>query len=111
MYARKYPISNLRKAVGLVFQYPENQLFGKTVLIDTMYAPKNLGMSDAEAEAQAKESLSLVGIDEALYHRSPLELSGGQKRCVAIAGVCKCGRAGATAYWNPTDYGNDKALH
>lgn len=87
VYAKKYPISNLRKAVGLVFQYPENQLFGKTVLIDAMYAPKNLGMSDEAAEAQAKESLSLVGIDESLYHRSPLELSGGQKRCVAIAGV------------------------
>ncbi len=87
VYAKNYPISNLRKAVGLVFQYPENQLFGKTVLLDTMYAPQNLGMSDAEAEAQARESLALVGIDEALYHHSPLELSGGQKRCVAIAGI------------------------
>lgn len=87
IYAKKYPISGLRKEVGLVFQYPEQQLFGKTVLKDVMYGPLNLGMSEQEAEKSAKESLELVGIAEDYFSVSPLELSGGQKRCVAIAGV------------------------
>ena len=87
IYEKKYPISNLRKDVGLVFQYPEQQLFGKTVLSDTMFGPLNLGLSRDEAEASARESLKLVGIDESYYHCSPFHLSGGQKRCAAIAGV------------------------
>lgn len=87
IYEKKYPLSKLRKEVGLVFQYPEHQLFGKTVLKDTMYGPLNLGMSEAEAEKSAIESLNLVGITEEYYQVSPIELSGGQKRCVAIAGV------------------------
>lgn len=87
IYEKKYPLSKLRKEVGLVFQYPEHQLFGKTVLKDTMYGPLNLGMSEAEAEKSAIESLNLVGIAEEYYQVSPIELSGGQKRCVAIAGV------------------------
>lgn len=87
VYGRKYPLSKLRKEVGLVFQYPEQQLFEKTVLKDVMYGPCNLGMTKEEAEASARESLRQVGVDESCYHISPLELSGGQKRSVAIAGV------------------------
>ncbi len=87
IYAKKYSLSGLRKEVGLVFQYPEQQLFGKTVLKDTMYGPLNLGMPEQEAETSARESLHLVGIEEEYFSVNPLELSGGQKRCVAIAGV------------------------
>lgn len=87
IYSKKYPISKLRKEVGLVFQYPEQQLFGKTILKDVMYGPRNLGMSEEEAEKSAVESLELVGISKDYYQMSPMELSGGQKRCVAIAGV------------------------
>ena len=87
IYSKKYPLSELRKKVGLVFQYPEQQLFGRTILKDVMYGPLNLGMSEEEAGNSAKESLELVGIPEEYYQMSPMELSGGQKRCVAIAGV------------------------
>ena len=87
IYSKKYPLSELRKKVGLVFQYPEQQLFGRTILKDVMYGPLNLGMSEEEAGKSAKESLELVGISEEYYQMSPMELSGGQKRCVAIAGV------------------------
>ncbi len=87
IYKKNYPLSGLRKEIGLVFQYPEQQLFGKTVLKDTMYGPLNLGMSEQEAENSARESLHLVGIDEEYFSVSPMELSGGQKRCVAIAGI------------------------
>ena len=87
IYSKKYPLSELRKKVGLVFQYPEQQLFGRTILKDVMYGPLNLGMSEEEAGKSAKESLELVGIPEEYYQMSPMELSGGQKRCAAIAGV------------------------
>ena len=87
IYEKKYNLTQLRKEVGLVFQYPENQLFGKTVLDDACYGPMNLGMSREEAEKTAKACLELVGIDEAYYSSSPLDLSGGEKRRVAIAGV------------------------
>lgn len=87
VYEKKYPLSKLRKEVGLVFQYPEQQLFEKTVIKDVMYGPCNLGMTKEEAEASARESLRQVGMDASYYHVSPLELSGGQKRSVAIAGV------------------------
>ena len=80
-------MSKLRKEVGLVFQYPEQQLFGKTVLADVCFGPLNLGMTKEEAEKSAKECLELVGIGEAYYYTSPFDLSGGQKRCVAIAGI------------------------
>ena len=80
-------LTELRKKIGLVFQYPEQQLFGRTVFTDVCFGPKNLGMEKDEMEESARECLELVGIDEGLYHRSPFELSGGQKRCVAIAGV------------------------
>ena len=76
-----------RGHVGLVFQYPEYQLFETDVLKDVCFGPKNLGLSDEAAAVRAKEALSLVGIGEELYKSSPFELSGGQKRRVAIAGV------------------------
>lgn len=84
---KRYRLSKLRKEVGLVFQYPEQQLFGKTVLSDVCFGPVNLGKSREEAEQSARECLRLVGMDEDYDYVSPLELSGGQKRCVAIAGV------------------------
>ena len=85
---KKTSLREVRKKVGLVFQYPEYQLFEETILLDVMFGPKNLGLSDEEAEARAREALQMVGLtDETLYDKSPFELSGGQKRRVAIAGV------------------------
>ena len=81
----------LRFKVGLVFQYPEYQLFEETVLLDVMFGPLNQGKSREEAEALAKEALASLGIREELYAKSPFELSGGQKRKVAIAGVLAMG--------------------
>lgn len=81
-------LRDVRKKVGLVFQYPEYQLFEETILKDVMFGPKNLGLSDQEAEERARHALGQVGLtDESLYEKSPFELSGGQKRRVAIAGV------------------------
>ena len=81
-------LRDVRKKVGLVFQYPEYQLFEETILKDVMFGPKNLGLSDEEAEARARHALRQVGMtDESMYEKSPFELSGGQKRRVAIAGV------------------------
>ncbi len=81
-------LKEVRKKVGLVFQYPEYQLFEETILKDVMFGPKNLGLSEEEAESRAREALRQVGLaDEKLYEKSPFELSGGQKRRVAIAGV------------------------
>lgn len=77
----------LRSKVGLVFQYPEHQLFEVDVFTDVCFGPKNQGLSQEEIEARAKEALNLVGLDESYYKKSPFELSGGQKRRVAIAGV------------------------
>lgn len=78
---------DLRKHVGLVFQYPEHQLFRNTVLRDVMFGPENLGMSKAEAESAAKDAIAMVGLDETFYEKSPLDLSGGEMRKAAIAGV------------------------
>jgi energy-coupling factor transport system ATP-binding protein len=80
-------LKSLRGQVGLVFQFPEYQLFEETVLKDVSFGPKNFGISEEEALKKAKEALKLVGLDETFYERSPLELSGGQKRRVAIAGI------------------------
>jgi energy-coupling factor transport system ATP-binding protein len=80
-------MKNLRSKVVLVFQYPEHQLFEADVLSDVCFGPKNLGMSHEEAVASAKEALRLVGVAEDNFSRSPFELSGGQKRRVAIAGA------------------------
>lgn len=77
----------LRKQVSVVFQFPESQLFEETVLKDVMFGPLNFGVSEEEAERIAREKLSLVGLPENLYGRSPFDLSGGQMRRVAIAGV------------------------
>lgn len=77
----------LRQQVGVVFQFPEAQLFEETVLKDVMFGPLNFGVNPTEAKQRAKEALYKVGIDEALFERSPFELSGGQMRRVAIAGI------------------------
>ncbi len=77
----------LRKRVGMVFQYPEYQLFEQTVFADIAYGPKNAGFCEKEVEQLVKESMRLVGLDESFEELSPFELSGGQKRRVAIAGV------------------------
>ena len=80
-------IRQIRKQVGLVFQFAENQIFEETVLKDVAFGPQNFGVSREEAETIAREKLALVGIDESLFERSPFELSGGQMRRVAIAGI------------------------
>ena len=80
-------IRQIRKQVGLVFQFAENQIFEETVLKDVAFGPQNFGVSAEDAEAIAREKLALVGIDESLFDRSPFELSGGQMRRVAIAGI------------------------
>lgn len=77
----------LRKKAGLVFQFPEYQLFEETILKDIIFGPKNFGVVEEEAIAIAKESLKLVGLDESYLDKSPFDLSGGQKRRVAIAGI------------------------
>ncbi len=86
--AQGIKLTEIRKKVGLVFQYPEYQLFEETVAKDVAFGPKNLGMKDDEIEKTVRESLEMVGLSyEELAERSPFELSGGQKRRVAIAGV------------------------
>ena len=80
-------IRQIRKQVGLVFQFAENQIFEETVLKDVAFGPQNFGVSEEEAEKIAREKLAMVGIDESLFDRSPFELSGGQMRRVAIAGI------------------------
>lgn len=86
--AKGVTMKKIRQAVGLVFQYPEHQLFEETVYKDVAFGPQNLGLPEAEIEERVRESLSLVGLDfDKLKEVSPFELSGGQKRRVAIAGV------------------------
>lgn len=85
--AKAYDQRELRSKVGLVFQYPEHQLFEVDVFSDVCFGPKNLGLAKAEVEKRARDALRRVGIPEELYKQSPFELSGGQKRRVAIAGV------------------------
>lgn len=87
IYREGYSMKQLRSKVGLVFQYPEHQLFEEDVFRDVCFGPKNLGLSKEEIEARAREALTMVGLDESFYKQSPFELSGGQKRRVAIAGV------------------------
>ena len=87
IYSEGYKLRELRGRVGLVFQYPEHQLFEADVFSDVCFGPKNLGCSEEEVKKRARHALSLVGMDESFYGRSPFELSGGQKRRVAIAGV------------------------
>ncbi len=87
IYDEGYDMRALRSSVGLVFQYPEHQLFEVDVISDVCFGPKNQGLSPEECELRAKEALELVGFPEKYYRQSPFELSGGQKRRVAIAGV------------------------
>ena len=87
IYEEGYSLKNLRSRVGLVFQYPEYQLFETTVLKDVEFGPRNLGLSEEEIRQRATEALTLVHMDESYYEKSPFELSGGQKRRVAIAGI------------------------
>ena len=87
IYEEGYNMKELRSHVGLVFQYPEHQLFEVDVITDVQFGPKNLGLSPQEARERAEKALSLVGLDPSFYEKSPFELSGGQKRRAAIAGI------------------------
>ena len=87
IFEKDYDRRKLRGSVGLVFQYPEHQLFETTVFADVCFGPKNLGLDKKEAELRAYEALKLVGLEDEVFYQSPFDLSGGQKRRVAIAGV------------------------
>lgn len=87
IYGERFSLKELRGKVGLSFQYPEHQLFEVTVFDDVCFGPKNLGLGEEEIKERAREALELVGMDEKYYEKSPFELSGGQKRRVAIAGI------------------------
>ena len=87
IYAEGYSMKELRSHVGLVFQYPEYQLFETDVLSDVCFGPKNLGLSEEEVKMRSLEALHLVGLKEKYYDKSPFDLSGGQKRRAAIAGI------------------------
>ena len=87
IYEEDFDLRELRNRVGLVFQYPEHQLFETTIFDDVCFGPKNQGLSKEEAGLRAVEALRSVGMPEELYYQSPFDLSGGQKRRVAIAGV------------------------
>lgn len=87
IYGENYNLRELRNQVGLVFQYPEHQLFETTIFDDVSFGPKNQGLTKEEAGLRAFEALRSVGLPEELYYQSPFDLSGGQKRRVAIAGV------------------------
>lgn len=87
IYDEKFEMRKLREKVGLVFQYPEYQLFEATVFEDVCFGPKNEGLSEEEVKQRAEEALRQVGLPEEYYQKSPFELSGGQKRRVAIAGI------------------------
>lgn len=87
IYDRDYDLKKLRSRVGLVFQYPEHQLFEVDVFSDVCFGPKNLGLDRRETELRAYDALRKVGLSEELFYQSPFDLSGGQKRRAAIAGV------------------------
>ena len=87
IHSEGYDLRSLRTKVGLVFQYPENQLFENDVITDVCFGPKNQGLSEEECKERARQALMRVGIPEELFEKSPFELSGGQKRRVAIAGI------------------------
>ena len=87
IYDRDYNMKKLRSKVGLVFQYPEHQLFEVDVFSDVCFGPKNLGLEKREVELRAYDALRKVGLPDELFYQSPFELSGGQKRRAAIAGV------------------------
>ncbi len=87
IFENKKTMFDARFKVGLVFQYPENQLFEATIYRDVAFGPKNMGLSDDVIDIRVKNALTLVGLDSSFYEKSPFDLSGGQKRKVAIAGV------------------------
>ena len=87
IYSQGYKLKDLRSKVGLVFQYPEYQLFEADIFTDVCFGPKNLGLPQEEVEKRARHALKLVGMDEKFYTQSPFDRSGGQTRRVAIAGV------------------------
>lgn len=87
IHGDKSKLKQIRQKVGLVFQYPEHQLFEMTVFKDVAYGPENLGLSKEEIDCRVKAAIRTVGLSEDIYDKSPFELSGGQKRRVAIAGV------------------------
>lgn len=87
IYEKGYSLKTLRQKVGLVFQYPEYQLFEETIIKDVAYGPMNKGLNRDEAYEKAHRALQMVGIPQELYNKSPFEISGGQKRRVAVAGV------------------------
>ena len=87
IFEKDYDRRKLRGSMGLVFQYPEHQLFETTVFADVCFGPKNLGLDKKETELRAYEALKLVGLEDEVFYQSPFDLSGGQKRRVAIAGV------------------------
>ena len=87
IYDKDYNMKDLRSKVGLVFQYPEHQLFETTIFADVCFGPKNLGLDKKTVELRAYEALRNVGFPEELFYQPPFDLSGGQKRRVAIAGV------------------------
>ena len=87
IFEKDYDRRKLRGTMGLVFQYPEHQLFETTVFADVCFGPKNLGLDKKEVELRAYEALKLVGLEDEVFYQSPFDLSGGQKRRVAIAGV------------------------
>jgi len=87
IFEKGYNLKNLRSKVGLVFQYPEHQLFEIDVFSDVCFGPKNLGLDKKEIELRAYKALKQVGIEDEFFYQSPFDLSGGQKRRVAIAGV------------------------
>jgi len=91
IYGSKELTRSVRFQVGLVFQYPEYQLFAETVYQDIAFGPRNMGLSESEVDIQVREATALVGLDEALLEKSPFALSGGQKRRAAIAGVMAMG--------------------
>lgn len=87
IYDKKFNLKKMREKVGLVFQYPEHQLFETTVFKDVCFGPKNMGLSQKECDLRAFEALTMVGFENELFYQSPHELSGGQMRRAAIAGV------------------------
>lgn len=87
VFAETTNLTDIRRRVGLIFQYPEHQLFEMTVFDDVAFGPKNLGLNKEEIDIRVRHALAKVGLDEETYTKSPFELSGGQKRRVAIAGV------------------------
>ena len=86
IWAKPKEIRRVRFQVGLVFQYPEYQLFEETVFKDISFGPKNMGLEDEEVERRVRQAAAFAGIDEEMLEKSPFDLSGGQKRRVAIAG-------------------------